>query len=629
MSTESPFRQRQLDVIITAMVIAAMVPRRILPLLALAAAVQAQTQTEVHGAVTRALPLIERSAANFVARRACVSCHHNILPIILLHMARERGFRIDNAVLGSVEQKTFRQLRGGSALDTAVEATTLSDPTPDDSFLLMAAHAVGIAPDAVTGVYAHRLLHWQREDHWVTSDFRPPHSSSLFTASATAVRAIRLYLPPELQPEGKTAIEQARQWLAATHPASTEDAAFRVMGLVWAGAAPALIPSGIEAARRDLLRMQHEGGGWSELPGYQEDAYSTGESLFALREAGTAASANEWRKGALFLLNSQATDGSWRVRTRMVSPATVSPEYFTTGFPYGKDEYLSYAATCWAVMALLAELPNVTPPHAVQAPVDPTPPWARTALFGSASQLRRLLNDGLDPNTKTPGGVTLLMMAAPDAEKVSLLIARGAEVRTRTASGTDALTIAAAYRGTEESVRALLTAGAEAQAPASIKARNSPLAFASMTGDFANVRLLLGAGADPAKAAGGNTPLTAALTFGYPDVARALIAAGASAHVTESTGINLLHWAAIIDRPQVIPLLIAAGVPVNATDENGFTPLMYAVTIDFGDTAVLEALLKGGGDPSIRNADGRTAREQAHHFGYTRIEAALTGSARE
>jgi uncharacterized protein len=100
-------------------------------------------------------------------------------------------------------------------------------------------------------------------------------------------------------------------------------------------------------------------------------------------------------------------------------------------------------------------------------------------------------------------------------------------------------------------------------------------------------------------------------------------------HVTESTGINLLHWAAITDRPQVIPLLVEAGVPVNAIDENGFTPLMYSATIDFGDTTVLRALLRAGGDPSIRNADGRTAREQAHFFGHARLEAALTGSARE
>jgi ankyrin repeat protein len=596
--------------------------RRILPLLALAAAVQAQTKTDIRRAVTRTLPLIERSAAAFVTERACVSCHHNILPILLLHMARERGFRTDNAVLDSVEQKTFHQLRGAAALDTAVEATTLSDPTPDDSLLLMAAHAVGMPSDTVTAVYAHRLVHWQRDGHWVTSDFRPPHSSSLFTASATAVRAIRLYLPPELQGESQTAVDQARQWLAASHPASTEDAAFRLLGLEWAAAGPSVI----DGARRELLSSQQSGGGWGELPGYPEDAYSTGESLFALHEAGTAVSANEWRKGVLFLLNSQAADGSWHVHTRMVSLANVSPEYFTTGFPYAKDEYLSYAASCWALMALLTAFPDALPPHPHPTPPDPTPQWARIALFGSATELRQLLDTGLDPNAKTPGGVTLLMMAAPDVEKVRLLIARGAEVRTRTASGTDALTIAAAYRGTEEPLRALLAAGVEAQTPKGIKARNSPLVFASMTGDLANVRLLLAAGADPAKAAGDNTPLTAALTFGYADVARALIAAGASAHVTESTGINLLHWAAITDRPRVIPLLVEAGVPVNATDENGFTPLMYAATIDFGDTAVLDALLRAGGNPSIRNADGRTAREQARFFGHARLEAALTGS---
>jgi ankyrin repeat protein len=599
--------------------------RRILSLLAMAAAVQAQTKTEIRGAVTRALPLIERSAAAFVAERTCISCHHNILPILLLHMARERGFRIDNAVLDSVEQKTFHELRGAAALDIAVEARTLSDPTPDDSFLLMAAHAVGMPPDVATAVYAHRLVHWQRDGHWVTSDFRPPHSSSLFTASATAVRAIRLYLPPELQGEGQAAVEQARQWLAATRPASTEDAAFRLLGLVWAGAGPAAIGN----ARRDLLSLQQRGRGWGELPGYPEDAYSTGESLFALHQAGRTASANEWRKGVLFLLNSQAPDGSWRVHTRMASPANVSPEYFTTGFPYAKDEYLSYAASCWALMALLTALPDTSPPPPINAPSDPTPRWAHIALFGSATQLRQLLETGLDPNTKTRAGVTLLMMAAPDAEKVRMLIARGANVQARTASGTDALTIAAAYRGTEESIRALLAAGAEAQTPTGIKARNSPLVFASMTGDLANVRLLLAAEADPAKAAGGNSPLTAALTFGYVDVARTLIAAGASAHVTESTGINLLHWAAITDRPQVIPLLVEAGVPVNATDENGFTPLMYAATIDFGDITVLKELLRAGGNPSIRNADGRTAREQARFFGHARLEAALTGSAQE
>src|SRR5437870_4670147 len=164
-------------------------------LVLMAQTLSAQSIPEVRTAVTRALPILQRSANEFVAKRACVSCHHNILPILALHLAAERGIAIDNAVLKAVEEKTFRELRGPNALDDAVQAATINDPTPDDSYLLMAAHAAGIEPDLITRVYAQRLVRWQRDGHWVTSDFRPPHSSSLFTTTASAVRALRLFAP--------------------------------------------------------------------------------------------------------------------------------------------------------------------------------------------------------------------------------------------------------------------------------------------------------------------------------------------------------------------------------------------------------------------------------------------------
>ena len=389
---------------------------RYIPLLALVAnTLGAQSMQEIRHAVDRALPPLERSTAAFVAKRACVSCHHNILSILTFQMARERGVAIDPAVLNAVEAKTFRSLRGPSAFDDAVQAATLNDPTPDDSYLLMAAHASGLAPDLTTSVYARRLVQWQRDGHWVTSDFRPPHSSSMFTATATAVRAINLYMPD------KACILRARRWLLRARPASTEDGAFRLLGLVWAGASD----NEIDTARRDLLAMRKPTGGWPQLPGYQSDAYSTGESLFALHEAGGSITGADLK----FLLSTQAADGTWRVRTRMVSPAEVSPPYFTTGFPYEKDEYLSYAGSSWAVMALLAGLPKTmseAPP--VVRSTETAPAWARTALFGSPRGLTALLDNGLDPNSKTAKGTTLLMMAATDPEKVKLLLARA---RTR------------------------------------------------------------------------------------------------------------------------------------------------------------------------------------------------------
>ncbi|HVV45245.1 MAG TPA: hypothetical protein VHC72_08555, partial [Bryobacteraceae bacterium] len=237
-----------------------------------AGAPAAPARFAVRQAVDRALPPLEHSAATFVSKRACVSCHHNILPILMFHLARERGVAVDPAVLTAVENRTFRSLKGPNALDDAIQGVTLNDPTPDDSYLLMAAHTAGLPADLTTAVYARRLVHWQRNGHWVTSDFRPPHSSSLFTATATAVRAIRLYMPAEQAAERDACILRARQWMLRERPASTEDAAFRLLGLVWAGATR----REVDAARRDLLALRGPSGAWPELPGYPPDAYSTG-----------------------------------------------------------------------------------------------------------------------------------------------------------------------------------------------------------------------------------------------------------------------------------------------------------------------------------------------------------------
>jgi ankyrin repeat protein len=579
-----------------------------------------QSDGATRESIQRALPILQKSVSTFVEKRACFSCHHNALSILTLRLAESRGFNVDQKILSAVEQKTFRELRNPSALDDAVQAASLSDPTPNESLLLMAAHASGLARDTVTSLIAQRMAKWQRENHWVTSDFRPPHSSSSFTATATAVAALRYYMPNELSTEREAVIHHARQWLSATRPASTEDASFRLMGLAWTGADAA--SSEIAQATRDLLAMQKSDGGWPQLSGYESDAYSTGEAVYALREAGVPVTDRAIQKGIQFLRSSQAKDGTWHVHSRMLSPADISPPYFTTGFPYGKDEYLSFAGSCWAVMALLSALPEA----ALQKPESPgtlasndsTAPWIRAALFGTVAELRALLDSGLDPNSKTANGTTLLMFAAHDASKVRLLISRGADVKFRTASGTDALTVAAAYRETRDSLQLMMDAGAPPQAPEGVHTRHSPLVFASMTGDLENVQLLLKRGADPSAES-----LSEAVTFGYPEVLKSLIDAGADATITEGSGVNLVHWATITNRPEVIPVLLAAKADLNAEDEFGFTPLMYAATVDEGNIDAATVLLKAGADRSVRNKDNRTALDQARRYKHAKLAEVL------
>ena len=85
------------------------------------------------------------------------------------------------------------------------------------------------------------------------------------------------------------------------------------------------------------------------IPTLQSDAYATGEALVALQMAGAVNASHPAAKRAIqFLLNSQAEDGSWYVKRRAVP---IQP-HFESGFPYGKDQFISAAATNWAAHAL-------------------------------------------------------------------------------------------------------------------------------------------------------------------------------------------------------------------------------------------------------------------------------------
>jgi hypothetical protein len=98
-----------------------------------------------------------------------------------------------------------------------------------------------------------------------------------------------------------------------------------------------------------LLAQQRADGGWSQLPTLSSDAYATGQALVVLAKTGVIqVNHPAYRRGVQYLMKTQFADGSWYVRTRAIP---IQP-HFDAGFPYGKDQFISAAATNWAVMAL-------------------------------------------------------------------------------------------------------------------------------------------------------------------------------------------------------------------------------------------------------------------------------------
>ncbi|MEX2211880.1 MAG: ankyrin repeat domain-containing protein [Gaiellaceae bacterium] len=91
------------------------------------------------------------------------------------------------------------------------------------------------------------------------------------------------------------------------------------------------------------------------------------------------------------------------------------------------------------------------------------------AAFGDVDRLRRLLDDGADPNEFAPDGFTPLTLAAffKRPEAVRLLLERGADVHLRARHEqiqVQPIHSAAANGGSIEIVRLLLDAGADVDA---------------------------------------------------------------------------------------------------------------------------------------------------------------------
>jgi Squalene-hopene cyclase C-terminal domain len=300
--------------------------------------------TTARAAVERSLPLLQRNDASFLKASGCVSCHNNSLTTITVATARKNGFRVD-------EREAQEQVKTiGDYLDGWRERALQNHGIPGDNdtigYILLGLAAANYPPDTATDAMAILLKREQVPDgHWGIFAHRPPLEASDIQTTALSMRVLQIYAPKVRRAEYDKSISLAAAWLAKAEPQSTEDHAMRLMGLVWSRA-------DVEAIRRavsGLCAGQRSDGGWSQIPTLSSDAYATGEALVALQQSGVVPAGDPAiKRGIQFLMNTQAEDGSWHVGRRALP---IQP-YFESGFPYGRDQFISATATNWAATAL-------------------------------------------------------------------------------------------------------------------------------------------------------------------------------------------------------------------------------------------------------------------------------------
>ncbi len=213
--------------------------------------------------------------------------------------------------------------------------------------ILMAMGAQHYQPSRLTDTLLDHVMNWQRLDgSWYFGGVaRAPSEEGHFARTAQAIRVMQLFGTPGMKEETTRRIARARDFLLKAEAANNDEAAMQILGLHWAGGNDAKVKS----LAKPLVAAQHPDGGWSQNRDVASDAYATGETLWALTEAGVLKTSDAaYQKGAKYLMDTQWADGSWYVRSR-------SPKfqpYFQSGFPFDHDQWISSTATSMAVRGL-------------------------------------------------------------------------------------------------------------------------------------------------------------------------------------------------------------------------------------------------------------------------------------
>jgi ankyrin repeat protein len=325
-----------------------------------------------------------RRHASRQGRGSCLTCHQHFLPLAAMGQAMDRAVRLDrNAVT-----KLGDQVAAGIPVPIDIaEVDLFLDQVTGISYAAFGLIGDHRPASARTDPWVHQLAVVQTTDgRWPAFVPRPPMQASDVSSTALAIQSIKHFGWAGRKAEFDAAVDRARKWLWTVKAETTEDAAYQLLGLHWAGE-PGEKLAGLAKA---LLSLQRMDGGWAQLPKLESDAYATGQVLYALsRAVKHPTTSPDWQHGLRFLLGTQYDDGSWHVvsRTYPFQPTMGS------GFPHGRDSWISAAGTSWAVLAMTEALPPGTttekPPAVAKKPKDAPPVAAERVDF--AKRIKPLL----------------------------------------------------------------------------------------------------------------------------------------------------------------------------------------------------------------------------------------------
>ena len=304
----------------------------------------------IRAAINKSIPLLEKGTKGSVEQRQCFTCHNQAVPVLALAEVRKRGFTIDEKNFDTQLRHTSAHLDRGKK--NYLDGRGQGGKVITAGYALWTLEAGGRVPDDTTAAVTSFLLEYQQDGtHWKHPGSRPPSSGSDFTTTYVALRGLATFGTEQQKPRIEARSQKIRKWLLRESPHDTEDRVFRLWALPYVDAGE----DAIKLATSQLIDSQQDDGGWAQTSDMKSDAYATATVIVALLRAGGISTDHAVvRCGMRYLLRSQLDDGSWHVATR----AKPFQTYFESGFPHGKDQFISITASSWSTLALVLTLPE-------------------------------------------------------------------------------------------------------------------------------------------------------------------------------------------------------------------------------------------------------------------------------
>ena len=260
------------------------------------------------------LDWLQQSAVDWQADRKCFGCHVQAQVLMGQAVAMKHDYAVNRASFDALVKGT-REYKGndGSWFNQSLTATQYAAMS-----LAYADDATGRTedPDLIAGV--NYIVAHQSKDGSIEVDHSEwPIVRGKFMTTANAVTALSWADQHTKDPRYRPAADRGLAWIAANKPETTQDRVYKILALTAYGTADQKLL--VTPLVEQLLTEQQADGGWMEHAKQRgSNALSTGQVLYALKQAGVSVHAPFFTRGVAYLMDTQVHDtptpanGSWK-----------------------------------------------------------------------------------------------------------------------------------------------------------------------------------------------------------------------------------------------------------------------------------------------------------------------------